>query len=97
MVRYSSRRAGEIDRLSFQRERPAMAPLAPLAIAVRTWVMKVSWSTPAESTAHGTPAAAAVTAAHPSAEPGYCSFSTFAPHSTASRAPSATSPGNAAR
>ena len=74
-----------------------MAPLAPFAMAVRTCSRNVAWSTPAESTAHGTPAAAAVTAAQPSAEPGYCSFSVLAPQATASRAPSATRPGNAAR
>ena len=32
--------------------------------------MKVSWSTPADSTAHGTPWAASVTAALASADPG---------------------------
>ena len=41
-----------------------MAPLAPSATAIRTWPMKVSWSTPAERTAQGAPAAAAVVAAY---------------------------------
>lgn len=96
VVRSCSRVSDETARLSFHNERPAMAPPAPFATAISTCLMNVSWSTPAESTAHGTPAAASVTAALASADPGYWSLRTFAPHSTERRAASATRRGNAA-
>ena len=39
---------------SFHSARPAITPAAPLAMAISTWPRKVSWSTPADSTDHGT-------------------------------------------
>ena len=42
VVSRSSRTSGETARLSFHRDRPAMAPLAPLATAISTCRMNVS-------------------------------------------------------
>ena len=55
---------------SFHRARPAITPEAPLRMAVSTWPMNVSWSTPADSTAQGTSPHIAVMAAQLSAVPG---------------------------
>ena len=54
---------------SFQIERPAMKPAAPASRAVSSWPTNVPWSTPAESSAHGTPSAS-VRLAQAAASPG---------------------------
>ena len=66
-----------------------MKPSAPPSIASRSWTQNASWSTPAESTAHGT-SSASVTRRQPAALPGYSSLSTLEPHSCSSTAPSTT-------
>ena len=72
---------------SFQIDRPAMNPAAPAASAVRSWPTNVSWSTPAESSAHGA-SSASVSASQPAASPGYSSLRKRAPHASARSAPS---------
>ena len=59
------RPSGGVPTASFHSERPAMKPSAPPSIASRSWAQNASWSTPADSTAHGT-SSASVTRRQPS-------------------------------